>query len=116
MGFGTPPARVIDEEGAKGLAILGTCRAALEVCPHAGKRGVGIGSGELQFDIAVQLLEALLTADLGVSWADDASDQTITLVRPDPAHVLSGSSFPPRHTPRVDRLALSFSRASWRVL
>jgi hypothetical protein len=116
LGSGTFRVSVIAEEGAQALAILGTCRAALKVRPHARKCGVGIGSGELQFDVAVQLLEALLTAGLRVGRPNDASHQTIRIARPDSAHLPSRSSFPPRLMLRVDRLALSFWRASWSVL
>jgi hypothetical protein len=46
------------------VAILVAGRTALEVCPHARDRGIGIGAVEFELDVAVQLLKALLAAEL----------------------------------------------------
>src|SRR3954469_11950888 len=65
-GTGCAPLR---KQGPQALMVLGACRAALEMGPQPGDRGVGLDAGELQLHVAVQLLEAALTADLGLGRA-----------------------------------------------
>jgi hypothetical protein len=38
--------------------------AAGEVCPQAGDRRVGVLAGELELDVAVELVETLVATDL----------------------------------------------------
>jgi hypothetical protein len=52
--------------------VLTARRAALEVCAHAGNFRVGIGSAQLELDVAIQLLKALLAADLRPGWPQEA--------------------------------------------
>ena len=39
---------------------------------HAGHRRVGVAAGDLQFDVAVELVEALVAADLGAAGPSSA--------------------------------------------
>ena len=45
--------------------VLGTGRTPLEVRAHSGDAGVGVGSPQLQLDVAIELGEAFLAAQLG---------------------------------------------------
>ena len=53
--------------------------AALEVGAHARDRRVGVGAGELELDVAVELLEALLAAELRAAGAGQAREQTFSI-------------------------------------
>jgi hypothetical protein len=44
--------------------VLATGRATVEVCAKAGQMRVGIGTGDLQVDVLVEQLEALLAGHL----------------------------------------------------
>ena len=46
--------------------LLATRRASLEMRPQPGDRRVRVGARELELDVAVELLEAGLAADLGL--------------------------------------------------
>src|SRR4029450_6357629 len=52
------------DEGLEALVVLPAGRAAGEVRPEAGQLGVRITPGELQFDVPVQVVEALVASDL----------------------------------------------------
>jgi hypothetical protein len=51
-------------EGAQALVILAARRASIEVGAQAGKVRVGIGPCELEVDVLVEQLEALLAGHL----------------------------------------------------
>ena len=53
--------------------ILLAGRAALEVGAHARHRRFGVGAGQRQLDVAVELLEALLAGQLGPGGPQDAA-------------------------------------------
>ena len=57
--------------------LLGTGGATLEVGPHARHGRVGVLSGELQLDVAVELEEALLAPDLRPIRAEEAEDEVV---------------------------------------
>ena len=58
---------IAKQQLAQAIVILGAGRAAMQVRAHPGNRrvGVGVGAGELELDVAVELVEALLTGELG---------------------------------------------------
>ena len=58
-GAGSPATK-----GAEALVLLAAGRAALEVGAQSGNRRVGVVAGELELDVAVELVEALVAADL----------------------------------------------------
>ena len=62
-------------ERTKALVILAACGAPREMGLRAGDRGVGVTAGELQLDVAVELLEALLAADLGPAGPEQPREQ-----------------------------------------
>ncbi len=47
------------EQGVEAVVVLGAGGAPFEVGVHAGDGGVGVAAGELEFDVAVEVLEAL---------------------------------------------------------
>jgi hypothetical protein len=55
--------------------ILVAGGTALEVSAHAGQAGVGVLAGQLELDVLVEELEALLAADLGIGRSDQSGDQ-----------------------------------------
>src|SRR5215211_455336 len=57
--------------------VLPAGRAALEVSAHAGDRLVGAAARQLELDIPVELLEALLAADLGPSGAEQPANELV---------------------------------------
>ena len=61
-----------EEEGPEGVPVLRAGRAALEVRAQPGHGGVRVAAGELELDVAVELVEALLAADLGPGRAEQA--------------------------------------------
>src|SRR5438552_16603801 len=99
------------QEGSETGVVIVAGRASLEVRSHSWNRLVGIGAGQLQLDIAIQLLEALLAAELGPLRAKQGAQHLVVLM---PRHA---SSFPSSPTslmliPREARNARSFCRAS----
>src|SRR5215475_116603 len=77
--------RVEFEERAEALVLLGTGRTADEVGAKAGDESVGRSSRELQLDVAVELREALVAADLRLVAAEQALECGV--------EVASGHSF-----------------------
>src|SRR5215211_1214401 len=71
----TRSACVVGQQIAQALVLLAAGQAAGEVGPDAGELGVGIGAGQLQLDVAVELGEALLAADLRLLGAEQPVDQ-----------------------------------------
>jgi hypothetical protein len=60
------------DEREQAEVLLVASGAAMEMGPHPGDRLVGVGSGELKLDVAVELLEALLAAELRTGGAKHA--------------------------------------------
>ena len=76
-------------------------------------RGVGVAAGELEFDVAVELLEALFAREL---WARRAEQQAQPAGGIEVAHVVSPRRGESGSSPLSASRALSFRRASCRVL
>jgi hypothetical protein len=55
----------LGRERAQALVLLSAGGAALEVRAHAGDRAVRVAAGELQVDVLVEEVEAVVAADLG---------------------------------------------------
>src|SRR6185436_9883369 len=55
---------VAADQLAQALVVLAAGGAALEVRAHPGHPGLGVLTGELELDVLVEALEALLAADL----------------------------------------------------
>src|SRR5581483_12093735 len=86
LGFSSLGVPVGGEEGDEALVLLGARRAALEVGGHAGNGGVGVVSRHLELHVAVELLEALVAAELRALGAQQAADHVRT-----PAHAAASS-------------------------
>src|SRR3954469_9068975 len=63
---------VVGEERGEAGVLLGAGGAAAEVRGHAGHGALGVGPGELEVDVAVQLVEADLAGDLRLPGAEQA--------------------------------------------
>src|SRR5579872_664167 len=74
-----PPLGLAGEQRAEAHVILATGRAALEVRAHARNRRVGIAAVELELDVAIELLEALIAAELRACGTGEARDQAISI-------------------------------------
>src|SRR5262249_12270842 len=77
-GGGLLPWRLAGEEGLQAEVVLAAGRTAVEVRPHAGDRVVGRSTLELDLDIAVELVEALLAAELGLLGAQQAAQGDVS--------------------------------------
>ena len=101
------------DEGAQALVLLAAGRASLQVGAQPWKRSVGVCAGDLELDVAVQLVEALVAADLGPGGAKEAAECLLQVraLR----HVVSSSS-ESGWRPQLSRCLRSFRRASCRVL
>src|SRR5215207_9346485 len=62
------------DQCAQALVLLTAGRAAGEVCPQARDRGVGVGTLELELDVLVEPVEALVAADLGLCRPEHAPE------------------------------------------
>src|SRR5918994_2814818 len=62
------------DERAQALVLLPAGGAAFEVRPEARDGGVGVGSDQLQLDVTVEQLEALVAADLGLRGSEQTAD------------------------------------------
>ena len=60
--------------------VLAAGRAADQVGAHAGHPCVGVRTAQLQFDVAVEVLEALLASELRLGGAQKALQKTLVLV------------------------------------
>src|SRR5215207_1252961 len=56
--------RVGLDQGPQAAMVLSACWAALEVRAHARNRRIGVRPAQLKLEVAIELLEALLAADL----------------------------------------------------
>src|SRR5262245_33022993 len=100
------------DERAQALVLLAAGRAAGEMSAQPRDRRVGVCAGELQLDVAVELLEALVAADLRLGRPEQPPERLLQLrsLR----HVPSSSVS--RESPSSSKCPLSFRRASCRVL
>jgi len=65
------------DQRTQALGPLAAGRAALQVRAETRKSGVGIVSGNLEIDIAIELFEALVAADLFVCRAEQPSEHVL---------------------------------------
>src|SRR5215213_11201131 len=94
------------QERAEALALLAAGGAAVEVLAHPGYRGVRVARLELQLDVLVEALEALVAADVRPGRAEQPPQAIVRL-----AHPLTSSM-----CPAATSSARSFVRASCSVL
>jgi hypothetical protein len=66
-------------ERAQALVLLATGGAAVQVGPQARDHGVGVAAGELQLDVAVELREALVAADLRSRRAEQPTQRPLQI-------------------------------------
>src|SRR4051794_23297106 len=97
------------------LVVLLAGRAALEVSAHPRHRRVGVGAGQRQLDVAVELLEALLAGQLGSGGGQDAGQAPQGVVL-GVAHGELPRSWRSGSRPRAARHERSRRRASCSVL
>src|SRR5436305_637456 len=107
---------VVRQQCAQAGVLLAARRASVQVCPHTGNRRIGICAGELQLDIVVELLEALLAAQLGARWPEQTLQECF-----DGCVRWLGHRFPPlapkpREKPSAATVRRRCERASWIVL
>ena len=100
---------VAADEGAQALVLLAARGAAGEMRAQPGNGGVGVFAGELELDVAVELVEADIATDLRLGGAEHAAECTVA-VRTF-GHVVSSSSVP-TESPHASRCLRSFWRAS----
>ena len=65
------------DKGAEALVLLSAGGAALEMCSQAWNGRVGVLPSELKLDVAVELLEAGIAADLGSRGAEEAAERLL---------------------------------------
>jgi hypothetical protein len=68
-------------QGTQALVLLAAGGAAVQVGAQTRKSGVGIVSGNLEIDIAIELFEALVAADLGLGRAEQPSEHVLEVGR-----------------------------------
>src|SRR3954447_17928057 len=116
LGLATPTGpvlpRIFRGQRAQALVLVTAGRAALEVRRHARHAGVGGRPAQLQLDVRVELLEALVAAQLRCRRAEHARED---LVRGELVH-RSSSQLASIGKPRSASAARSRRRASCRVL
>src|SRR5215212_2589010 len=100
------------DERAQALVLVAAGGAAEQMGAQPGDRGVGVGTGELQLDVAVELLEALVAADFGLRRPEQPAQRLLQIGSL--GHFVSSSVF--RDRPCSSRWDLSFRRASCSVL
>ena len=71
--------RVFAEESEQALVLLPAGRAALQMSPEAGHFGVRVGTGHLELDVAVELGEALVAAELGLAGPSTRTTASLSL-------------------------------------
>jgi len=64
-----------DQQGPQTLVVLVAGRASSEMCPHPRYQRRSVGARALQFDVAVELIETLLAAQLGAGRARQPREQ-----------------------------------------
>ena len=92
--------------------LLAAGRAAGQMGAQARDRRIGVRTGELQLDVSVELLEALVAADLRPSRAEEPSECRVHVRS---LHQLASSSVS-SDSPSSSRWPRSLRRASWSVL
>jgi hypothetical protein len=63
------------QERAETLIVFKASGATFQMCVKAGHRAVGVNSGELQVNVAIEMLEALLARGLGICQTEQACEQ-----------------------------------------
>lgn len=63
------------DELTQAVMVLSTGRTTLKVCTHARDGGISIASGDLQVDVAVEVLKAFFAGDLRSSRAQQSIPQ-----------------------------------------
>src|SRR5215213_4111801 len=99
------------DEGAQAVVLLAARRAPFEVRAQAGDGGVGIGAGDFELDVAVELVEADVAADLGAGRPEEPGKHVLRMLLL--GHRSSKLSGP---RPRSSRCLRSLRRASCKVL
>src|SRR2546423_1657689 len=103
--------RVAAHQCAEALVLLAAGRAAVEVRAQPRNRRVDVVARELELPVAVELVEAGVTADLGLRGAEQPVDCLLQI------RLLHHSSFPvSNESPRSARCRRSLRRASCSVL
>ena len=99
------------DERSQALVVLRARRAPLQVLAHPGDRGVGLALAEFELDVAIEQLEALLSADLEPVGTEQAPDQPVGKIR---VHLVTsvGSGSASKRSPCSASTARSFRRAS----
>src|SRR3954471_16075292 len=69
------------DELDQAFVLLATRRAAAQMGAHARHGGIGIDAGQLQLDVAVELGEAGVAADLGLGRPKEAAERLLQLWR-----------------------------------
>ena len=92
--------------------LLAAGGAAVEMGAQPGNRAVGVGTGELELDVPVELVEADVAADLGACRAQEPAERAHRVGR---LHHFSSSQLSSAR-PHSCRWARSFCRASCKVL
>ena len=72
--------------------VLSAGGAAFEVGSHARHGGIGVAAGELEFDVAIEVLEALIAGQLRACWAKHALKSAGWSHRAEVTHVVSSTS------------------------
>ena len=93
--------------------LLAARGAAGEVRAQAGNGRVGVCAGELELDVAVELVEARVAADLRLGGAEQTAE---CLVAVRALHHVVSSSSDPTESPHSSRCLRSLRRASCSVL
>ncbi|MGZ4409372.1 MAG: hypothetical protein ACXVY6_11355 [Gaiellaceae bacterium] len=95
------------EQSPQALMLFGARGAAGEMRVQAGYGRVRVCARKLELDVAIELVEALVAAELTFSWAEEPEQHQAEIpVR----------HYQPPLKPADCRWARSFCRASWRDL
>ena len=63
---------IAEQQGEQAVVIGAAGRAALQVRAHSRYPVIGVRPGQLEFDVGVECLEALLAIELRAGWAEEA--------------------------------------------
>ena len=105
-------APIAADERAQALVLLAAGGAAVEMGAQARERGVGVLAGELELDVAVELVEAVVAADLGLAGPSSRPSACFEIG----SFVIVSSSQSSSARPRSSRCSRSLRRASCSVL
>ena len=100
---------VAADEGAQALVLLAARGAPCQVRAEPGDGGIDVGAGQLELDVAVELVEAGIAADLRLGWSEQTAECVVEVGAF--AHVASSRS-EPTESPHSSRCLRSFRRAS----